>query len=49
MNITGHSEDRNVQLWDQDLTEIAGLEAAVLAGLTKIRAEGAEAAFASCL
>lgn len=44
-----HAVLTNRQMWDQDLTEIAGLEAAVLAGLTKIRAEGAEAAFASCL
>lgn len=36
-------------MWDQDLTKIDGVEAAVLANLTKIRTEGAEAAFASCL
>ncbi|MGO5029054.1 alcohol dehydrogenase catalytic domain-containing protein [Candidatus Agathobaculum pullicola] len=39
----------NEQMWDRDLTKIDGLEAAVLADLTKIRTEGAEAAFASCL
>ena len=39
----------NTQMWDRDLTEYAGLEAAVLAGLGKIRTEGAKAAFASCL
>lgn len=55
----GHKEDddaalvhavlTNTQMWDCDLTEYAGLEAAVLAGLGKIRTEGAKAAFASCL
>lgn len=55
----GHKEDddaalvhavlTNTQMWDRDLTEYAGLEAAVLAGLGKIRTEGAKAAFASCL
>ena len=39
----------NKQMWDQDLTEIAGLEETVLADLKKIRAEGAKAAYASCL
>ncbi len=39
----------NKQMWDQDLTEIAGLEAAVVADLKKIRTEGAKAAYASCL
>ena len=44
-----HAVLTNEQMWDQDLTKIDGLEAAVLADLNKIRAEGAEAAFASCL
>ena len=44
-----HAVLTNEQMWDQDLTGIDGLEAAVLADLTKIRTEGAEAAFASCL
>ena len=39
----------NTQMWDQDLTQIDGLEAAVLADLEKIRTEGAEAAYKSCL
>ena len=39
----------NEQMWDQDLTKIEGLEAAVVAGLKKIRTEGAEAAYASVL
>ena len=44
-----HAVLTNEQMWDQDLTKIDGVEAAVLADLTKIRTEGAEAAFASCL
>ncbi len=44
-----HAVLTNLQMWDQDLTQIAGLEAAVLADLELIRAQGAEAAFASCL
>ncbi len=44
-----HAVLTNEQMWDQDLTKIAGLEDAVLAGLKTIRAEGAKAAFASCL
>ncbi len=44
-----HAVLTNEQMWDQDLTGVDGLEAAVLADLTKIRTEGAEAAFASCL
>jgi tagaturonate reductase len=39
----------NEKMWDQDLTKIADLEETVLADLTKIRYEGAEAAYASCL
>lgn len=44
-----HAVLTNEQMWDQDLTKIDGVEATVLANLTKIRTEGAEAAFASCL
>ena len=44
-----HAVLTNEQMWDQDLTAIDGLEAAVLADLGKIRTDGAEAAFASCL
>ena len=36
-------------MWDQDLTEIKGLEELIVADLKKIREEGAEAAYASCL
>ena len=39
----------NAQMWDQDLTQISGLESFVLNGLKKIRSEGAETAFASLL
>ena len=39
----------NEQMWDQDLTKIAGLEETVVANLKKIRTEGAEAAYASVL
>ena len=39
----------NTQMWDQDLTKIEGLEAAVLADLEMIRTQGAEAAYKSCL
>ncbi len=39
----------NTQMWDRDLNEIDGLTDAVIAGLKKIRTEGAEAAYASCL
>lgn len=44
-----HAVLTNEQMWDQDLTKIDGVEAAVLADLEKISTEGAEAAFASCL
>ena len=44
-----HAVLTNTQMWDQDLTQISGLEAAVLADLEKIRTEGAEAAYKSCL
>lgn len=39
----------NQKMWDQDLTQIAGLEEKVTADLIKIRTEGARAAYASCL
>ena len=39
----------NKDMWNQDLTEIKGLEELIVADLKKIREEGAEAAYASCL
>lgn len=39
----------NTRMWGEDLSAIAGVEAAVAAGLKLIRTEGAEKAFASCL
>ena len=39
----------NTRMWDQDLTEIAGLYDTVLADLQKIRKDGAEAAYKSVL
>lgn len=39
----------NTQMWGRDLSAVPGLQAAVIAGLQQIRAEGAKAAFASCL
>ena len=39
----------NTQMWDQDLTQIPGLEAQVTANLELIRTQGAEAAYASVL
>jgi len=36
-------------MWDQDLTQIEGLEAKVAADLKLIREKGAKAAYASCL
>ena len=44
-----HAVLTNTQMWDQDLTKIEGLEAAVLADLEMIRTQGAEAAYKSCL
>ncbi len=44
-----HAVMTNQQMWGQDLTAIAGFEAATVANLKKIRAEGALAAYASCL
>ena len=39
----------NTQMWDQDLTKIAGFEAEVLKDLKLIREQGALAAFKACL
>ena len=44
-----HAVMTNEQMWGQDLTAIAGFEAATVANLKKIRTEGALAAYASCL
>lgn len=44
-----HDVLSNLQMWDQDLTLIPGLEKTVLKDLTLIRTEGAEAAYASVL
>lgn len=44
-----HAVMTNEQMWGQDLTAIAGFEAATVANLERIRTEGAIAAFASCL
>ncbi len=44
-----HAVMTNEQMWGQDLTAVAGFEAATVANLKKIRTEGAKAAYASCL
>lgn len=44
-----HAVLSDVKMWDQDLTKVAGLEKAVTDDLKKIRTEGAEAAYKSCL
>ncbi len=44
-----HAVMTNEQMWGQDLTLVPGFEAATVANLTKIRTEGAVAAYASCL
>lgn len=44
-----HAVLTNEKMWDQDLTQIEGLEALVVENLKKIRTEGAKAAYASCL
>ncbi len=44
-----HAVLTNEQMWDQDLTKVPGLEAAVVNGLKLIREKGAKEAFASCL
>ncbi len=43
-----HDVLSNDQMWDRDLTQVAGLEKQVLADLEMIRREGAAKAFASC-
>lgn len=44
-----HAVMTNEQMWGQDLTLVPGFEAATVANLTKIRTEGALAAYAACL
>lgn len=44
-----HAVMTNEQMWGQDLTKVAGFEAATVKNLELIRAEGAKAAYASCL
>ncbi len=44
-----HAVMVNEQMWGQDLTQIPGFEAATVANLKLIRAEGALAAYAKCL
>ena len=44
-----HDVLSNEKMWDQDLTKIDGVEAAVLEDLEKIRNKGAKEAFAECL
>ena len=44
-----HAVMTNQQMWGQDLTAVPGFEAATVENLKKIRAEGALAAYASCL
>ena len=44
-----HAVLSDTKMWDMNLAEIAGLEDAVISGLKKIRTEGAEAAYKSCL
>lgn len=44
-----HAVMTNEEMWGQDLTKVPGFEAATVANLKKIRAEGAVAAYAGCL
>ena len=44
-----HAVMTNEQMWGQDLTKIAGFEAATVENLKKIRNDGAIAAYKSCL
>lgn len=44
-----HAVMTNEQMWGQDLTAIPGFEAATVENLTKIRQQGALAAFAGCV
>ena len=42
-----HDVLSNTQMWDQDLTQIAGLEEQIAGDLELIRSKGAAAAYAS--
>ena len=44
-----HAVMTDQRMWGQDLTEVPGFEAATVENLRKIRADGAIAAYASCL
>ena len=44
-----HAVMTNEQMWGTDLTQVEGLEEAVVSGLKTIRNEGALAAFRKCL
>ena len=44
-----HAVLTNTQMWDQDLTKVEGLEAAIVSDLHMIREKGAKAAYASVL
>lgn len=44
-----HAVMTDERMWGRDLTQIPGFEAAVVSGLKLIRAQGAKAAYASCL
>ena len=44
-----HAVMTNEQMWGQDLTAVPGFEQRTVENLTKIRTEGAKAAYASCL
>ena len=44
-----HAVMTNEQMWGQDLTAVPGFEQRTVENLTKIRTEGAKAAYAACL
>ncbi len=44
-----HAVLSNTKIWDEDLSKISGLEESVIRALKKIRTDGAEAAYKSCL
>ena len=44
-----HAVMTNEQMWGQDLTAVPGFEEVTVKNLTKIRTEGAKAAYAACL
>lgn len=44
-----HAVMTNERMWGQDLTRVAGFEAAAVSALKLIREQGAKAAFAACL